>query len=52
MVKLAACMRANGVPDFPDLAANGQLILPGGPGANANNPTFQNASKVCVWRPG
>ena len=52
MVKLAACMRANGVPDFPDPSANGSVILPGNPDQNANNPTFQNASKVCVWRPG
>ena len=52
MVKLAECMRANGVPDFPDPAANGSLILPGNPDQNANNPTFQNASRVCARKTG
>jgi hypothetical protein len=51
-VKLAACMRANGVPDFPDPSANGSVILPGNPDQNANNPTFQDASKVCARKTG
>jgi len=51
LVKLSECMRANGVSDFPDPTANGSLILPGGPGT-VNNPTFQNASKVCARKTG
>jgi hypothetical protein len=45
-------MRANGVPDFPDPSANGNVILPGNPDQNANNPTLQNASKVCARKTG
>ena len=52
LVKLSECMRANGVPGFPDPTANGGLVLPGGPAAYANNPTFQNASKVCAQKTG
>jgi hypothetical protein len=52
VVKLAQCMRANGVPDFPDPSANGNVILPGNPDQNANNPTLQNASKVCARKTG
>ncbi len=52
LLKLAECMRANGVPDFLDPSANGSLILPGNPDQNANNPTFQNASKVCARKTG
>jgi hypothetical protein len=52
LVKLSECMRANGVPDFPDPTASGGLILPGGPGGEVNNPVFQNASKVCARKTG
>lgn len=52
LVKLSECMRANGVSDFPDPTANGGLVLPGGPGAYVNNPTFQHASKVCARKTG
>jgi hypothetical protein len=55
LVKYAACMRANGVPDFPDPGAQG-LVLPqnGTPGSDLNpdNPVFQNASKVCEKKTG
>ncbi len=51
LVKYAECMRANGVPDFPDPTAGG-LELPGGPGSDQNNPTLQNAAKVCVKKTG
>jgi hypothetical protein len=52
LVKLSECMRANGVPGFPDPTANGGLVLPGGPGAYTNNPTLQNAAKVCARKTG
>jgi hypothetical protein len=53
LVKYAECMRANGVPDFPDPTAGG-LSLKGGPGSglNPDNPTLQNAVKVCVQKTG
>jgi hypothetical protein len=51
LVKLSECMRVNGVPEFPDPTANGDLVLSGGPGT-VNNPTFQNASKVCARKTG
>jgi hypothetical protein len=53
LVKYAECMRAHGVPDFPDPTAGG-LQLPGGPGSglDPNNPALQNAAKVCVKKTG
>jgi hypothetical protein len=51
LVGFSECMRANGVPDFPDPGANGSLILPGGPGRQ-NNPTFKNAARVCTRKTG
>ena len=47
-LKYAACMRAHGLPDFPDpVAVNGgiQEHLPSG--TNVNSPQFQAANKVC-----
>jgi hypothetical protein len=55
LVKLSRCMRANGIPDFPDpspergysihsLAAGGEL--------NPNDPTYQNAAKLCTQKYG
>jgi hypothetical protein len=43
------CMRANGIPDFPDPTGNG-LHLQVGPGSDLdpNSPTFQSASKLCA----
>ena len=52
LVKFSECMRANGVPDFPDPTANGNLVLSGGPATYANNPTFRNASRVCTRKTG
>jgi hypothetical protein len=51
--KLSQCMRANGVPDFPD-STNGTLVFNVGAGGdlNPNSPTFQNAAKVCEQRTG
>jgi hypothetical protein len=51
--KFSQCMRANGIPDFPD--PNGQgLQIQSHPGSdlNPNNPTFQNASKKCAQKAG
>jgi hypothetical protein len=51
LVKFSECMRANGVPDFPDPGANGSLILPGNPGT-PESPIFQHAARVCTRKTG
>jgi hypothetical protein len=49
----AKCMRANGVPDFPDPTNNGfQIQANGNSDLNPNNPTFENAQKVCAHKVG
>jgi hypothetical protein len=53
LLKFAKCMRANGIPDFPDPTANGLTFRVGGGGdLNPNNPSFQNASKLCARKTG
>jgi hypothetical protein len=51
--KFSQCMRANGIPDFPDPSGGG-LSIQAHPGSdlNPNNPTFQNASKLCAKKTG
>jgi hypothetical protein len=51
--KFAQCMRANGIPDFPDPSGDG-LSIQTHPGSdlNPNNPTFTNASKLCAKKYG
>jgi hypothetical protein len=46
MVKFAACVRARGVTNMPDPAANGVFHLP--PGINQDAPAFQSAIKHCI----
>jgi hypothetical protein len=48
-VKYAECMRANGVPDFPD--PNGSQDQYVG-NLDPNSPTFQNADKLCSAKTG
>ena len=43
--QFSQCMRAHGVPDFPDPNAQGQFPLP--PGTNPNAPQFQTAQQAC-----
>jgi hypothetical protein len=53
LLKLAKCMRANGIPDFPDPTASGLTFRVGGGGdLNPNNPSFQNAAKLCARKTG
>jgi hypothetical protein len=53
LLKYAECMRANGVPDFPDPVAGGlQMQANSGGDLNPNSPVFQNAAKVCVKKTG
>jgi hypothetical protein len=51
--RYSQCMRANGIPDFPD-PMNGTLSLNLGAGGDLNprSPTYQNTSKLCVQRTG
>jgi hypothetical protein len=45
----AACMRAHGVPDYPDptFSNGGVTEKSGGDGLSPNSPTFQAAQKSC-----
>jgi hypothetical protein len=45
-LKFAACVRAHGVANMPDPAANGVFHLP--PGIDQNAPAFQSAIKHCI----
>jgi hypothetical protein len=45
--KLAACMRAHGIPKFPDPDANGGISIKGGPNLDPRSPKFQAADKAC-----
>lgn len=46
-LKFAACMRANGLPNFPDPNANGVIQGNSGAGINPGSPQFQAAGKKC-----
>ncbi|MFT4085363.1 MAG: hypothetical protein QM638_22510 [Nocardioides sp.] len=48
-LKYARCMRAHGVTDFPDPAADGTLQLKSTPGGDLDptNPTFKSANAAC-----
>jgi hypothetical protein len=51
--KYSQCMRANGIPDFPDPTGQGlQIQIKPGSDLNPNNPTFKNASKLCAKKAG
>jgi hypothetical protein len=45
-LKFARCMRAHGVPNFPDPRLGGIQIAPGD-GLNPQSPAFQAAQKAC-----
>jgi hypothetical protein len=51
--KFSQCMRANGIPDFPD-PVNGNLVFNLGASGDLNpkNPTFQRVSKLCSQKTG
>jgi hypothetical protein len=46
LLKFSECMRANGIPDFPDPSGGGLSIRRGGD-LDPSNPAFQHAQKVC-----
>lgn len=47
------CMRAHGVPDFPDPSGNGEISLSDQPGSDLNpsSPAFQAAQRSCAKIP-
>jgi hypothetical protein len=51
--KFSQCMRANGIPDFPDPSGGG-LAIRSSPGSDLNpkNPTFQSARTKCAAQVG
>jgi hypothetical protein len=48
LLTYAACMRANGVPNYPD--PTGEKANFNGTGIDANSPAFQRANDVCAKR--
>ena len=48
MLKFSGCMRANGVPNFPDPSAGGGIQISPGSGLNPQSPAFQAAQKTCA----
>lgn len=47
-LRFAQCMRANGVPDFPDPPADGAFLNAlATSGVNTHTPTFQSALQAC-----
>jgi hypothetical protein len=51
LVKFSECMRANGIPDFPDpIGRSLSIPMNGGGDLNPANPTFHAASKLCAHK--
>jgi hypothetical protein len=46
LLKFSECMRANGIPDFPDPSGGGLSLRRGGD-LDPGNPAFQHAQKLC-----
>lgn len=47
-LKIAQCMRAHGVPDYPDpKVSGGSIVILSGAGINVNSPQFQAAERAC-----
>ncbi len=53
-LKFAQCMRANGVPTYPDPTGTAQQAIHASSGSDLNpaNPTFQAASAFCTEKTG
>ena len=45
--KFSACMRKNGVPNFPDPSATGVVTINGGSGIDPSSPKFRAAQQTC-----
>jgi hypothetical protein len=46
-LKFSQCMRANGVPNFPDPGSGGAIQIPIGSALKPQSPAFQTAQKKC-----
>jgi hypothetical protein len=46
-IKFSDCMRAHGLPNFPDPSAGGGIQLNSSSGINPASPAFQSAQKAC-----
>jgi len=46
-LKFANCMRAHGVPNFPDPGTGGGIQVPIGSPVTKSSPAFQTASQAC-----
>jgi hypothetical protein len=46
-LKFSKCMRANGVPNFPDPDARGGFLFQAGSGVDPSSPSFQTAHTKC-----
>ena len=51
LVQFSQCMRANGIPDFPD-PSNGGMSFNRAGDLNPSNPVFQKASTLCAKKTG
>jgi len=49
LLQFAQCMRANGVPNFPDPSANGAVSVQG---VDTSSPQFQSALQTCETKTG
>jgi len=46
-IRFSACMRAHGLPSFPDPQPGGGIQIAAGSGINPASPAFQDAQKRC-----
>jgi hypothetical protein len=46
LLRYAQCMRAHGVPNFPDPSATGGLVIPND--INTESPAFKSAEQACA----
>ena len=49
-LQFAKCMRAHGVPNFPDPSLGGRIEISPGSGLHPRSPAFQAAQKACRSR--
>jgi hypothetical protein len=47
VIKFANCMRANGVPNFPEPNAQGAEVITGGGGVTPTSPQYKSAMQTC-----
>jgi hypothetical protein len=53
LLAFSECMRANGIPDFPDPSGGGlQIRVSPGSDLNPDNAKFKNAAKLCAKKTG